>query len=370
MIHEAFVAPFWLASTHLQSMGAVVPLWAPPASFRPGRVESLRIPLPSGGALHARAWWQEGAREGLDEAAGADALSRLRRAPAAVIVHGVGGSNASSYVVRAGVSMHRAGWHVVRLDLRGAGDSIPDARELYHAGLTEDLRVALEHIGARAHVDGSALVGFSLGGHVALRLAGELGDRAPGSLRAVVAISAPLDLVKVTRAIERLRSFPYQHHVLRSLVRQATAFALFHPERARYDARALARLRTIRAYDAEVIAPMHGFASAEDYYERVSAGPLLECIRLPTLLVHAEDDPLVPAETVRSWLRAAPRALEQAWTRRGGHVGWFAGLSESSWVDTWAMQRALGFVRGLVGGLPEKAASGAHARPPGRSRIG
>jgi predicted alpha/beta-fold hydrolase len=265
-----------------------------------------------------------------------------------VIVHGVGGSSDSRYVVRAAVSLHRAGWHVIRLDLRGAGGSMADAPELYHAGLTEDLRVAVEHVAARRQVDGVALIGFSLGGHVVLRFAGELGDSDPGALRAAIAISAPVDLVEVTRAIERLRSFPYQLYVLRKLVRQGREFARLHPRRAEYDVRSLGRLRTIRAYDGHVIAPMHGFASAEDYYERASAGPLIARIEIPTLLVHAEDDPMVPAGTLRAWLRSAPPAVEQAWSRSGGHVGWFAGLSESAWVDTWAMEQARAFLQANV----------------------
>jgi predicted alpha/beta-fold hydrolase len=245
--------------------------------------------------------------------------------------------------------MHRAGWHVVRLNLRGAGRSIPDAPELYHAGQTEDLRVAIEQVAARRHVDGVALVGFSLGGHVVLRLAGELGNSDTGTLRAAVAISAPLDLVEVTRAIERFRSVVYHMYVLQKLVRQASAFARMHPQRAAYDVRSLWRLRTIRAYDSRVIAPMHGFASAEDYYERASAAPFISRIQIPTLLVHAEDDPMVPASTLRSWLANAPPSIVQAWSRRGGHVGWFAGLSETTWVDTWAMEQARAFLQAHAG---------------------
>jgi predicted alpha/beta-fold hydrolase len=331
---SSFVAPLWLRSTHLQTLGAAIPLWAPPRAFRPVEVERLRFPLPLGGALHACAWWQR----------------RERPGPAAILVHGVGGSSESRYVVRAAVSLHRAGWSVVRLDLRGAGGSIPDAPHLYHAGLTEDVRVAVDHVAARPQVDGVVLVGFSLGGSVVLRHAGEVGDSGPGPLRAVVAMSAPLDLVQVTRAIERLRSLPYHLYVLRNLVAQAKAFARAHPARARYETTALGRLRSVRAYDGHVIAPMHGFASAEDYYARASAGPVVERIRLPTLIVHAEDDPMVPAETVRAWLRKAPRELEQVWTQRGGHVGWFAGLDEASWVDTWAMDLARAFLQRVLPG--------------------
>jgi uncharacterized protein len=263
------------------------------------------------------------------------------------VVHGVGGSSGSPYVVRAAVSLYRRGWNVVRLDLRGAGQSIRDATALYHAGLTEDLRVALAFVAKHPEVEGIAFVGFSLGGHVVLRLAGELDASDARPWRASVVISAPVDLVEVVRAIEKLRSLPYQMNVLSSLVRQAAAFARAHPERARYDARSLRRLRTIRAYDALVVAPMHGFASAEDYYVRVSAGPLLRRLTIPTLLLHAEDDPVVPARTMRPWLAEAAPALVQEWTAHGGHVGWITGLGESSLVDTWAMQRADAFLSGF-----------------------
>jgi predicted alpha/beta-fold hydrolase len=331
MTHPPFAAPFWFRSSHLQTLGASLPFWAPPRTFRPAQDEGLRIPLPGGGggALHARAYWHEGKGP----------------RPTVVLVHGVGGSSESRYLTRAAVSLYRAGWNTVRLDLRGAGGSIHDAPNLYHAGLTEDPAAALAFVACDPRTSGVALVGFSLGGHVLLRLAGELGGETGPSLRAIVSISAPVDLTRVTRAIERTRSLPYHAYVLRNLVRQGRAFARAHPQRARYDAGTLWRTRSIRAYDARVVAPMHGFASAEDYYERASAGPLLPRIAAPTLLIHAEDDPMVPAESVRAWLGNAPPSLEQVWSDTGGHVGWFGGLAEAHWVDTWAMTHTIAFLR-------------------------
>jgi predicted alpha/beta-fold hydrolase len=158
-------------------------------------------------------------------------------------------------------------------------------------------------------------------------------------VRGVVAISAPLDLHAVSRAIERRRSLPYHAYVLRNLVKNAQAFARLHPGKAPYDAVRLGKLTRIRAYDDAVSAPMHGFADADDYYRRASAGPFVKGIRIPTRLLHAEDDPMVPPSCVRPWLEGAPGAVVQVWSQRGGHVGWFGGLSERAWVETWAMQR-------------------------------
>jgi predicted alpha/beta-fold hydrolase len=328
-----FLVPRWLRSPHVQSLFNALPVHASPRMFADVDARPLRIAIPSqsnlpAGALHATAWWHaEGNRT------------------AAILVHGVGGSSESRYMVRAAVALYRAGFHVVRLNLRGAGDSIPDAPLLYHAGLVDDPRLAALAVGAMPRVDGVALVGFSLGGNVVLRLAGEWKARFPSVVRAVAAVSAPMDLVQVSRAIERKRSLPYRAYILRALVRQGTDFAAAHPARAHYDVSALPHLRTIRAYDEAVVAPMHDFASAQDYYARTSCGTVLPDVRIPTLVVHADDDPVVPGESVTPWLRDASPAVKVAWSARGGHVGWFGGLGEGAWVNTWAMNRVVEHLR-------------------------
>ena len=316
-----FVAPRLFGNPHLQTLGAALPLYVRP----PGeaRDEPLRIPIPGGGALHAWAWWHTGTR------------------PTALLVHGVGGSVSSRYMVRAGKAFFAAGYHVVRLDLRGAGESIADAPLLYHAGLTEDLQLAARAIAPRPEVDWIAVVGFSLGGNVSLRFAAE---PAPDKVRAVVAISAPLDLAATSHWVNRPLNLPYRAYILRGLMRQARDFAKLKPRRAHYRLSALAKVRTVWEYDDLVIAPMHGFGTAERYYAEMSAKTVLDRIALPSLLVHAADDPLVPGRTVEPHLAARAPALEIAWSARGGHVGWFSGLGERGWVHTWAMERALEFL--------------------------
>jgi predicted alpha/beta-fold hydrolase len=321
---ETFTVPRWLRSAHLQTLGAALPLWS---SFRARPAELIRYPLPGGdGALYVRAWWQPG------------------KARTVVIVHGVGGTSESKYVLRAGVSLYRAGFHVVRLNLRGAGEGIRDAPSLYHGGLTEDLSVTVEALSHDPRVADIALVGFSLGGNVSLKMAGEWGSNVPKGVRAVAALSAPLNLVEVSRAFERWRAYPYSRYVLRHLIAQATEFRRLHPARAKYDRADLRRLGTVRAYDDCVVAPMHGFEGSLAYYRSASSGPLLRRIEVPTLLVHAADDPMVPDFTVRPWLKELPRSVRVAWSEWGGHVGWFGGLSEDQWVETWAMRRVLRFL--------------------------
>jgi len=330
--HADFTVPRLLRNPHLQTLGAALPLYSPPRTLGDVEAEAMRLPIP-GGALHAHAWWH--ARQG----------EQQRERLAVVLMHGLGGSSESKYLVRAAVALYRAGYHVVRLNVRGAGASIADAPLLYHAGLTEDPRVAVDLVSRMPRVRGVAIVAFSLGGNTALKLAGEWRDAPPREVRGIATISAPLDLDTVGRAMERVRTLPYRAYVLRAMVRQGQAFARLRPERVKYDARALPKLRTIRAYDEVVIAPMHGFACARDYYAQESAGPRLQDVRVPTLIVHAGDDPMVPGESVLPWLRRASPSIEVAWSRRGGHVGWFAGVTEARWVNTWAVDRVLAFLR-------------------------
>ncbi len=333
-----FVVPRWLRSPHLQTFGAAAPLFCPPRSHAGKVAEELRLPLaPVARAephhrLHARAWWVE------------EKGAAVKR-PIVVVVHGIGGSSDSRYVVRAAVALHRAGHHVVRLDLRGAGASIPDAPSLYHAGLSADLRVVLDHLAKDRRADGIVLFGFSGGGSLALKLAGELGHDAPASLRAVVSISAPLDFAQVSRWMDSLGRLPYRFHVLRGLANGAREFARQHPDRAHYEPRDVKRMSTFRHYDSTVIVPMHEFTDVDAYYAAASPGPWLRSIRTPTLLLHAEDDPMVPAFTIHPWLSSAATAIEVEVTPHGGHLGWVSGFDEASWITSWSMKRALTFLR-------------------------
>src|SRR4051812_9890701 len=217
-----FFAPMWLRSPHLQTLGASLPLWCPPRSFRAMPQETMLLPLPEGGALHATACWQPDR-----------SVPRLT----AILIHGVGGSTESKYVVRGAVALHRAGFHVVRLNLRGAGEGVATAPSLAHAGLTADPRAAVAAIAKDRRVSGVVLVGFSLGGHVALRLAGEWGSSPDAAVQGVVTISAPVDLTVVSRALETPLTLPYRAYVLRALQRQGAAFARLHPEKTHYDTR-------------------------------------------------------------------------------------------------------------------------------------
>jgi predicted alpha/beta-fold hydrolase len=268
---------------------------------------------------------------------------RTQRRETALLVHGVGGSAESRYVVRAAAALERTGRHVVRLNLRGAGEGVALATAIYHAGMTEDVDHVVRCLARDPRVASLVVVGFSLGGSLLLKLAGEWGETPPPAVRAIATLSAPTDFETVSDELERVATYPYRRFILSGVVRQALSFAHHHPSRAPYDTRRLRTASTIREYDRLVMVPMHGFRDVSHYYDTTRAGPWLRKIRVPTLMVHAEDDPIIPGWTVAPALREVGPAVEVAWTKRGGHVGWLDGASVEAWVMTWAMRRVLRF---------------------------
>ena len=242
-----------------------------------------------------------------------DKGQKLKAAPHAnrellLVVHGLGGQAASHYVVAAARAAQESGVDCLRLNLRGAdlrGD------DFYHAGLTADLRAAV----ANLEHDRIYVLGYSLGGHIALRFAAE---GVPSRVVSVAAVCAPLNLAAGAYEIDKPQRRPYLNHLLHGL--RAMYRRCRHPQAMPISAAQADRIRTIRDWDDQIVAPRFGFASAEDYWARCSAGPVLQKITCPTLLVHAAADPMVLTRSVQPSLRGATH-LTSIVTRRGGHVG-------------------------------------------------
>lgn len=316
---DSFVPPRLLSSGHLQTLGAAAPVFA----RGPGG-DGARVAVPIlGGSL-----------DGV-------LASQPRVAPGVVVAHGIGGTSASPSIARAAITLYRAGYHVLRFDMRGAGRSVDDVPSLYHAGLTADLDAALSFLAAQPRVSSVSLVGFSGGGSMALKLAGEWGEHPPPAVRCVCSVSAPLDYTLVAPWMEGLGRRLYRLHVLAGLADGAKRFARRHPLRAAYKPRDVKRFGSLAEYDDTVIVPMHGFAGIDAYRAQASSGPWLDRIRVPTLLVHAEDDPMVPLSTLRPWITSASPAVDIRLSRRGGHVGWVGGVDEASWLTGWSARQVL-----------------------------
>jgi predicted alpha/beta-fold hydrolase len=228
-----------------------------------------------------------------------------------LVAHGLGGNAGSHYAIPAARAAHARGMSCLRLNLRGADLC---GRDFYHAGLTADLGAAIASIPPR--YERIYLLGYSLGGHVALRYAAESPDARVG---AVASVCAPLDLELSAVDFDRPVRAMYRRHVLAGL--KAIYAAVSTRRSVAFPIASAMRLRKIRAWDTHVVAPRFGFASAEDYYARVSAAAALPLIALPTLVVAAKADPMVPEETLLPALRHCSPSIDLRWTDRGGHVG-------------------------------------------------
>jgi predicted alpha/beta-fold hydrolase len=252
--------------------------------------------------------------------AGAAAMGEPREAACeelVVLLHGISGSIESHYMVRGARAAEAAGLSCLRLNFRGADYS---GEDFYHAGLTADVHAALASPQLRRYRR-IYLLGYSMGGHVALRFATEPGD--PRVVR-VAAVCSPLDLERVQEAIDVPDGWLYRRYVLSSLARLYAAVAARRPMPV--PVAEVARLRKIRDFDELVVAPRHGFTGAGDYYARASVAPRLSRLRLPALLVNASGDPMVLARTVRPILHRPVPRLEVRWVAEGGHVGFPSGI--------------------------------------------
>jgi len=277
---------------------------------RPPAPPAVRLRLPfvdaQRGAGHLTAWF--------DDPPAATA--------AVVILHGLAGSGESPYARGMAAAARARGLASLRLDLRGAGG---EGADFYHAGLTADLRTALA-APALARYDALAVVGFSLGGHLALRWAGEEGEGADPRVVAIATVCAPLDLELGARALDAGRNRIYRKYILDGLKAMAERIERRHPGTIPAPRARRAAAGSIREWDGLVVAPRFGFASAEDYYARASAAPLLARVRVPTWLVAGRHDPMVPRATLEPALERISPAIEATWCERGGHVGMPPGL--------------------------------------------
>lgn len=245
-----------------------------------------------------------------------------------VVVHGLGGSTESHYMLRAAAAAEAAGLSCLRINLRGCDRRSGD---FYHAGLTADLHAALasEDLARYRKIH---VLGYSLGGHVVLRLGTEEGDP---RLAAVAAICAPLDLALAQKEIDAPAVWVYRRYLLASLNGIYAAVAARRPTwRLPLPVEQALRIRTLREWDDRIVAPRHGFADAGDYYARASVAPRLPALRVPALLIGAEGDPMVPARAVRAALADRPSPLEVRWLGRGGHV-YFPGEPVDAQVIQW-----------------------------------
>ena len=248
--------------------------------------------------------------------------------PVVILVHGLTGCEDSLYVRVSASHLLAQGYRVLRLNLRGAGPSRPLCRDQYHAGRSEDLRIVLRQLDPALTADGVVLVGYSLGGNVVLKYLGEEG--ASAAVTAAASISAPIDMAATAVRMMRSRNAAYHGWLLRRMQQESLAPAAeVSPE----DRRAALTARTVYQFDDSFVAPRNGFGTADRYYALSSGEQFMPAVRVPTLVIHAGDDPWIPIEPYRRVDWRANRHLVPLLPSRGGHVGFHGTDRSVPWHD-------------------------------------
>jgi len=249
----------------------------------------------------------------------------LPGAPRVLLLHGLEGSVRSHYVGGIFAEATSRRWGASLLVFRGCGDAANVARRFYHSGETRDLDQVFTTLGMRWPESRWFVAGVSLGGNVLLKWLGEKGELLDRRILAASAVSVPFDLEAGARCISHGFARVYDRSFLRSLRAKALAKLARYPDL--FDQAALTRARSVYEFDDAVTAPVHGFGSAHDYYERSSSLRFLPTIDVRTLLLSALDDPFLPSEVLSrvASVATANRNLVTEFHSSGGHVGFVAG---------------------------------------------
>ncbi len=261
--------------------------------------------------------------------------------PTLVALHGLEGSSEAHYMRGLAAKAWRRGWNAVLLNQRNCGGTEHLTPSLYHSGLTPDPLSVIRELVSSEHLERIGVVGYSLGGNLTLRLAGEVADGSLPEIKAVVAVSPTIDLDTCVHAIERRSNYPYQWNFVRNLKARLRRKVAHWP--GLFDLAPLGRIWTIRGFDAQYTAPHHGFKSAEDYYFRASALRVVDRIAIPTLIISAEDDPFVPASQFNSPEVVNNLNIQRAISPNGGHCGFVADATPNS-DGYWAEDTAVAFL--------------------------
>jgi predicted alpha/beta-fold hydrolase len=260
--------------------------------------------------------------------------------PTIVVLHGLEGSSLTHYMRGISDKAWAAGWNVVRLNQRNCGGTEHLSRGLYHSGLTDDPLFVMRELIERDGVAAIVIAGYSLGGNLAMKLTGELGDAAPRALKAVCAVSPTLDLAGCVEALEHRANLVYQWNFVRNLKARMRRKAAAFPGAFSLDA--LRGLWTVRQFDEAYTAPHHGFQDAADYYHRASALRVVDRIGVPALILATEDDPFVPPAPFRSPAIAGNANITVAITPHGGHCAYLE-RATGEYDGYWAEREILRF---------------------------
>ncbi len=322
-----FDPPRWMRNPHFQTIvAAKKPRYLP---YGWTSWEPVEIGLGSEGTILAEASWQPG---------------KLPDRPCVVLIHGLEGSARSRYLVAMSKKVFANGFHAVRVNMRNCGGTERLTPTLYCAGLSQDVLSIVTHLRQRFNIEAIYAIGVSLGANVLLKFLGELRGTASSHVRAAAALSPPIDLAAGARRIDKPGNRIYQRYFVSRLIERVRRKTELFPGIA--DMRRVERIRTIYEFDDVVTGPHFGYGRADDYYRLASSAPLLREVRVPTLIVQATDDPMIPFEAFETSGIEDNPCLRLLATRRGGHAG-FLTLRRTHPADLdcyWAESRIVDFL--------------------------
>jgi predicted alpha/beta-fold hydrolase len=324
LVSEEFEPHNWLKNAH--AMTIVSAFW--PRRFDLPSPEERLFQVDPESRLLAHCHWQQGKREDV---------------PVIVLVHGLEGSSDSNYVRGIAEKAFRAGFHVVRMNQRNCGGTEALTPTLYNSGMSGDYRAVFEELANGDAFEQIFFAGYSMGGNLVTRMAGEFASAVPKALRGVCAVCPAIDLGACADALERRDNYFYQRRFVAGLMSRYARKATLFPQR--YPRDGFPPIRTVRDFDDEITAPQFGFRDAQEYYEAVGAKKIVAQVRVPMLMITAQDDPFV---TYESFLRANVAqnpAIRFVAPEHGGHCAFISKYSGSE--RFWAEQRIVEFCETL-----------------------
>ena len=263
--------------------------------------------------------------------------------PTIIVWHGIEGSTSSNYMQATAEKGFRAGFNVIRVNFRNCGGTEHLTSTIYHGGLSADLGAVVRELIKEDHISRMFLVGFSLGGNLVLKLAGEYGDNPPREILGICAVSPSVDLSTSADLILKRSNWIYHQDFVRRLKKRIRTNHKLYPKL--FDITALDDVRTLKEFDDRFTARAHGFTGADDYYYRSSALRVIAQVRIPTLIIHAEDDPFIPFAPLRDPAVVNNPYILLLEPKQGGHVAFISAYQNGDHDRFWAENRVIEFCK-------------------------
>ncbi len=263
-------------------------------------------------------------------------------APTAILVHGLEGCSESPYMRGIAAKAYRAGFNVIRMNQRTCGGTEQFTPTLYNSGLSGDYRAIVRELATVDHLDRIWLVGYSMGGNLVLKAAGEI-SRTELALAGVAAVCPNIDPTQCAHALEEPRNWLYHRHFLVRLKARLRRKSALFP--GKWDLSGLDRISRISEFDDRYTAHDGGYRNGPDYYNRAGARHVIGSITVPALIITAQDDPFIPYSMFTAPLIENHPQIQVMAPRYGGHCGFFQ-WSRNGEDPYWAENRIVEFLRG------------------------